>query len=166
MFSHRNVVTEQVTFAEIIGVPPTPVNLYHTTHKEKALLDPWAFLGSENCLSLKLFCVICVHSKYIMYLDLFFFCILFSFVFAVLVFIFLFSPVLQKWKKHVFFQKNSQCCLVDNAIAGVGGLLRPILMTLSICQEEGTCKKVAGRGNHLSLSSAVTLRLRTGYFLS
>lgn len=28
--------------------------------------------------------VICVHSKYIMYLDLFFFCILFSFVFAVL----------------------------------------------------------------------------------
>lgn len=107
--------------------------------------------------------VICVHSKYIMYLDLFFFCILFSFVFAVLQFIFSFSPQFcRSGRSMFFFQKNSQCCLVDNATAGVGGLLRPILMTLSICQEAGTCKKVGG--DHLSLLSAVTLRLRTGYF--
>lgn len=107
MFSYRNVVTEQVTFAEIIGVPPTPVNLYRTTHKEKALLDPWAFPGSENCLSLKLFCVICVHSKYIMYLDLFFFCILFSFVFAVLQFLFSFSPQFCRSGRSMFsFRKT------------------------------------------------------------
>lgn len=51
---------------------------------------------------------------------------------------------------------------MDNAIAGVGGWLGPILTTLSICYDAGVCKK--GRWESSVTFITVTLRLRTGYF--
>lgn len=65
------------------------------------------------------------------------------------------------WKKHVFLQKHSRCCLMANAIAGGGGLSGELQWHYQSVRKQARVRK--GR-DRLSPSSAVTLRWRTGYF--